>query len=386
MIYIVRHISWLILLLLMAACTTEEIIERNNGGETQGSGVVIDFQAGNEKKTRTTLTGSDSIQHVTYVHLYVFEGSDPASTCIGAENVEWRQPVGPTARQKYMMKIKLTPYETYTLLAVGLDCRLDADGKADLTTNSAATYGLPDGIVAGTPATPDGTPAVVGTSLSEAVARLTAAKTQADIAGSELFAGSVVIQAASDGTAMTTIDLWRRVAGVQGYFTNIPTGVTRIKLILYKEQYQDVPLMKRTVGDHGSTPLTGSTVLLDIPVTTDELQKETLTADDGTTYTKLPGSVLQSVYTLPLDAPPAGTGTLVLKTYKGDVEEKTYKVNAKLQNGMLVNSFPILANHFYTLGIKNSTIDEPIDLGGTIDETVFIRVDGSWQADVDIPM
>ena len=104
--------------------------------------------------------------------------------------------------------------------------------------------------------------------------------------------------------------------------------------------------MKRTIGDHGTTPLSGSTVLLDIPVTADELQKETLTADDGTTYTKLPGSVLQAAYMLPVDAPSAGTGTFVLKTYKGDVEEKTYKVNAKLQNGALVNSFPILANHF----------------------------------------
>lgn len=386
MIYIVRHISWLILLLLTAACTTEEIIERDNGGETQGSDVVIDFQTGNEKKTRTTLTGSDPIQHVTYVHLYIFKGSDPASPCIGAENVEWRQPVGQTARQKYMLKTKLTPYETYTLLAVGLDCRLDADGNADLTTNSAATYGLPGSIVAETPSAPDGTPGVAGTPLGDAVAKLTDAKGQDDIAGSELFAGSVVIEAASDGTAMTTVDLWRRVAGVQGYFTNIPTGVTRIELILYKEQYLDVPLMKRTIGDHGTTPLSGSTVLLDIPVTTDELQKETLTADDGTTYTKLPGSVLQAAYMLPVDAPPAGTGTFVLKTYKGDVEEKTYKVNAKLQNGALVNSFPILANHFYTLGIKNGTTDEPIDLGGTIDETVFIRVDGSWQADVDIPM
>ena len=232
MIYIVRHISWLILLLLTAACTTEEIIERDNGGETQGSDVVIDFQTGNEKKTRTTLTGSDHIQHVTYVHLYIFKGSDPASPCIGAEDVEWRQPVGQTARQKYMLKTKLTPYETYTLLAVGLDCRLDADGNADLTTNSAATYGLPGSIVAGTP-------------LGDAVAKLTDAKEQDDIAGSELFAGSVIIEAASDGTAMTTVDLWRRVAGVQGYFTNIPTGVTRIELILYKDQYLDVPLMKR---------------------------------------------------------------------------------------------------------------------------------------------
>lgn len=372
MIYIVRHISWLFLLLL-TACSTEEIIEREEGGSMQKGSVVVEFHAGNDKQTRTTLTGSDHIQHVTYVHLYIFKGSDPASPCIGAEDVEWRQPVGQTARQKYMLKTKLTPYETYTLLAVGLDCRLDADGNADLTTNSATTYGLPGSIVAGTP-------------LGDAVAKLTDAKGQDDIAGSELFAGSVVIEAASDGTAMTTVDLWRRVAGVQGYFTNIPTGVTCIKLILYKDQYLDVPLMKRTIGDHGTTPLSGSTVLLDIPVTTDELQKETLTADDGTTYTKLPGSVLQAAYMLPVDAPPAGTGTFVLKTYKGDVEEKTYKVNAKLQNGALVNSFPILANHFYTLGIKNSTTDEPIDLGGTIDETVFIRVDGSWQADVDIPM
>lgn len=382
---VLRHISWMILL-LFASCTAEEIIEPADSEAMAKGGVVIDFKAGSEKTTRTTLTGSDHIQHVTYVRLYIFEGADPDSRCIASENVEWKQSVGTTARQKYMLQTKLTPEATYTLLAVGLDCRPGADGKADLTTNSAATYNLPGSIVAGTPAAPDGTPAVGGTLLGEAVAKLAAAKTQKDIAGSELFAGSSIIKAASNGTAMTTIDLWRRVAGVLGYFTNIPNGVTGIKLILYKDQFQDVPLMKRVGTDYGTTPLTGSTVLLDIPVSNEELQKETLTADDGSTYTKLPGTVLQAAYMLPLDAPPAGTGTLVLKTYKGDVEEKKYIVKAKLKNGALVNTFPIQANHFYTLGIKNATTDQPIDLGGTIDETVFIRVDGSWQADIDIPM
>lgn len=48
-------------------------------------------------------------------------------------------------------------------------------------------------------------------------------------------------------------------------------------------------------------------------------------------------------------------------------------------------AFAIEANHFYSIGSKDATTDDPYDLGGLEDEVV-IYVDGNWQAEVNIPM
>lgn len=355
--------------MLLVSCTADEITVSDDSDE-----VTVVFKTDNGLSTRTTLAGSDNLQHVTYVHLYIFNGTTATSRCIASENANWKQSVGSTATQYYTLESKLPDLSgntTYTFLAVGLDCKL-TNSKADLTTGSAGTYGLPGTIVAGNGTT-------TGTTLSSAVARLADSKTQSDITISELFAGFREV-AVQRGKNTITIDLYRRVAGVLGYFTNIPNNVVDVKLVLYKSQYKNVPLRKKDISDYGTEVLTGSEVLLDFPVSNEILKQETIVAEDFT-YTKLPGTVLKGAYMLPLNAT-TGQNTLLLKTYNSSgTVVRTYSV--KLENG--TTDFPIVANHFYSLGIKNTTTDVPIDLGGTIDGVV-IRVDGSWQADVNIPM
>ena len=74
------------------------------------------------------------------------------------------------------------------------------------------------------------------------------------------------------------VDLWRRVAGVMGWFTNVPaqisgTNVSAIRISLYAQQNKQVPLLQRSqtpiFKDYISSPLTsvsGGRVLVEIPV------------------------------------------------------------------------------------------------------------------------
>lgn len=371
-------------LLLLSACTTHQSPYPDGDGEQGAGQVLIAFSAEPTVTTRTTLTGSDNLQHVTYVHLYIFKGNNSEARCIASENVEWMRPTGATASQIHWVRTRINYEEetVYTFLAVGLDCQRK-DSEIEFTTGSAGTYNLPGAIQSG-----DGLS--TGTKLSEAYARLADGKGQTDIATSELFAGYVQSKVKNDAGNWFTIDLHRRVAGVLGYFVNIPTGVANIKLIANTPQYTAVPLLrpKDDTADYGDEntdrfPETaGSEIVLDIPVTEEELLKEVLTADDGSTYTKYPGTVLKAVYMLPMRSL-AGKSTFRLVTYDKDgAVLKAYKV--KLEDKVTAD-FPIQANRFYSLGIKNKDTDEPIDLGGT-DGKLIIRVDGSWQADVDIPM
>ena len=358
----IYHILCLLALATLGACQTGD---DTNGQEENGQ-ITIKFTA--EPLTRTTLASSDNVQHVKYVQVYVFEGTDASAVCVASENVGWKQlQPGGTVTQYYTLKQKLDDGKTYTILAVGLD------NDNSEQEGSGYAYGLPDAIK-------------VGTTLGDAKATLAEGRTAADMNKAELFAGSNTVTVQHGANSITEITLRRRVAGVMVYFTNIPSDVERIQLKLYENQYKDVPLIARTNNDYGTVQVDGSTVLLDIEVNQDILKQEVVYASDGTTVvgTKLPGTVLQGAYMLPMPAPESGyTLTLVQIKSGGETPQEN---NLVLSSPASVSTnFPIEANCFYTIGRKDADHDEPYPLedlsGGD-----YIYVDGNWQADVDIPM
>lgn len=362
----IYHILCLLALATLGACQTGD---DTNGQEENGQ-ITIKFTA--EPLTRTTLASSDNVQHVKYVQVYVFDGTEASAVCVASENVGWKQlQPGGTVTQYYTLKQKLDD-GNYTILAVGLD-----NDKSE-KEGAGYAYGLPDAIKQ-------------GTTLGDAKATLVEDEdhTAADMNKAELFAGSNTVTVEPGANRITEITLKRRVAGVMAYFTNIPSDVTKIQLILYKDQYKDVPLIAQTSNDHGTVQVGGSTVLLDIDVNQDILKQEVVYASDRTTVvgTKLPGTVLQGAYMLPMPAPESeSTLTLVQIKEGGEIKQKNDLVLSNpASGGTGIKNFPIEANVFYTIGRKDADHDEPYSLGDLSDGD-YIYVDGNWQADVDIPM
>lgn len=362
----IYHILCLLALATLGACQTGD---DTNGQEENGQ-ITIKFTA--EPLTRTTLASSDNVQHVKYVQVYVFDGTDPSAVCVASENVGWKQlQPGGTVTQYYTLKQKLDDGK-YTILAVGLDNYNSDNSEKE---GSGYAYGLPNAIKQ-------------GTTLGDAKATLAEGRSAADMNKAELFAGSNTVTVQPGANRITEITLMRRVAGVMAYFTNIPSDVERIQLILYKNQYKDVPLIARKNNDYGTVQADNSTVLLDIEVNQNILEQEEVYASDGTVVgTKLPGTVLQGAYMLPMPAPESGY-TLTLVQIKSDgkpQQENKLVLSSPASGGTGIKNFPIEANVFYTIGRKDADHDEPYSLGDLSDGDC-IYVDGNWQADVDIPM
>lgn len=355
--------------LVLPSCEPERPAEESGA-------VTVRFRAVESIAVKTALWSSDNWQHVTEVLLYVFQGTGADARCVAVEDVDWRQPIGDGASQVYRLKAKLTQGIDYTLLAVGLDCEEDQDGNVLAATGSALTYGFPGCIQAGNGLSS-------GTTLAEAKARL-AGDDYSRMAVSELFAGWNTIRLKENFNTDVTITMERRVAGVLAYFTNIPEDVASINVFLHKNQYKDVPLQKASSYDHGSEVCSNSETLMRIPVTPEDMALEQVDFGPmGEPITKLPGSLLRGAYMLPLDSV-AGTVSIRVGLYDaGGSLIKEYTV--KTAGGQ--NDFPILANHFYSLGLKKQEegTDEPVDLG-TQDDEMVIWVHGDWQADVDIPL
>lgn len=375
----IYHILCLLALATLGAC---QIGDDTNGQEENGQ-ITIKFTA--EPLTRTTLASSDNVQHVKYVQVYVFDGTEASAVCVASENVGWKQlQPGGTVTQYYTLKQKLDDGKTYTILAVGLDNDNDEQEGSDNSEKegSGYAYGLPKAIKVKSETEQ-------GTTLGDAKATLAEGRTAADMNKAELFAGSNTVTVQPGANRITEITLKRRVAGVMAYFTNIPSDVERIQLKLYDNQYKDVPLIAQTSNDYGTVQAAGSTVLLDIEVNQDILEQEVVYASDGTVVgTKLPGTVLQGAYMLPMPAPESGY-TLTLVQIKKSGETQTQQENKLVlsnpASGSTGKNFPIEANVFYTIGRKDADHDEPYSLGDLSDGD-YIYVDGNWQADVDIPM
>lgn len=355
------------LIITLTSCANQD--EPTISGEAPMLTLRLETSAA-QSNMRSTLVSSDNVQHVRYVQLYIFRGTTTDAPCVVSRNVDWAQPIGSTAEQTYALPLSAFSPDgttTYTFLAVGLD-----DNPTSTTEGAAYAYALPDAIT-------------LGTTLGEAKAQLAASRTQSDLAHAELFAGTTtqIVNPSRDNAV--TIDLYRRVVGVQVYVTDVPSGVTDLQLVLHADQHSDVPLVKQadaadgTFLDHGAESLAASTCLLDLPVTTESLKGATVT---GTSLVKQEGSVLAACYMLPLEAPTAADGrTLQLKAYKGTALYKTWGValgTAKARS----YQYPLRANCFYTIGALNAQENEPISLGEA-ESDIVIEVEPNFEKDHD---
>lgn len=253
---------------LCAGCTDDASLDDGVGGSQGGAYITLTVPSGITPATRTVLPGSQNVQHATRVALYVFKhdtetdtlGAKYTGKCLSFDEIEWELQEdhdianamdGGTSTKTQRVKL---PDEwdisesnsenwnaTYTFLAVGSDetGTLD-DDKYDFDNNNAtATYGL-DGLD------------FTGKTLGECYAGLATGKTVDDIHGSELFAGTLTCKGSALGGKV--VNLYRRVAGVKGYFRRIPETaggetVNELRVVYFNSQATSVPYFKRWPQD-----------------------------------------------------------------------------------------------------------------------------------------
>lgn len=390
-----------------------------------GRTLELRISSGLNPASRTVLPGANNVQHVTKVALYLFKHTSAEDT-LGAsfvgmmtfDQVNWQQAIdaasttgASTQRQSVNIPKEWIPEEDrdrwFTFLAIGSD-------ETKESANSTKTYGLE--------------PSAEGKTLGDFYAELQTSCAMNDIHQSELFAGTLTLKGAQVNSS-TVINLYRRVAGVKGYFRRIPdqvnsVEVASVRVVYWNKQLTAVPFFKRYPKDgifcdydcRSTLPSTSA-----IPDKGDKFPDEAL---EACTYFTIPkDSFPQNIedestgivggedkvdyatagsYVLP--APGAvgnenatlyvllmsADGTVLDKRrvfFKSSYATRSLTRSATDQGTGIIGGqpgdeselnrqrrYPIIANNFYSIG----TADEPIDLS-TGETEVNLYVDPSWE-------
>ena len=318
-------------------------------------------------------------QHAQTVYLYIFEGSGNGAECVHCENVGWNEHFTQnggtlpehTAQMRYKLQYEgFQPNTTYTLMGVAL-----SDG-------AETVYGFPNALQ-------------TGTTLGEAIASLASRQTCDGIRTSEIYVGTVEYKT---NQYDTRIELFRRVAGVMGYFKNVPSNidgkrVTNLRISLYAKQNTQMPLVEReqspTFRDFIDSPTNEADgqVLVSIPLGTDDFGATKVVS--GGSYV-LPAAAPEGItdYTLRIEA--VGADGTILKTWRAKLPEGDELDQGETGGGTgIIDTesafrFPIVANHFYALGRPaDEDGDGPIDLEGA-GQDIVITIDPMWREEVDL--
>lgn len=364
-------------------------------------GVTVTISAQSDLQTRTTLPvyvgnlnqddgkGIRGVQHVTDVYLYVFEKSSGSEDyiCRSMQNVQWRERIQRDDNNKLPTETSVLPYTInykfskdciYKLVAVGIDNAKPTDEMQDYDgMNSALTYGLPNSIG-------------IDSNLSNPIT-LQSGKTTDDMAHSEFFTGYIDYIPSTQGTNLGTINLWRRVAGLQVCLNNIPQEVERVRILLYNSQNTEVNILPvpAAVNEHnkvadyitspyGKNPFNEKgRVLMDKVFTEDVVDGNAKVGTSSDAY-----QCSMTAFMLPMNIPDrerydytlvaefvttsitgiVGTSKKVrlMKPWQNS-DDLEFGEETDIATGIIDDLgkylFPIEANHFYCLGTPSNPIN-----------------------------
>lgn len=363
--------------LATAGCGQEDMPTPDTPDDSRPQ-VVLTFSASPGLTTRTQLPGPQYLQHVQTMHLYIFNGTGDDASCVAYEKVDWEDVKAPAGGANTVSKNHKVQYkdfavgQPYTFIAVGLDDR------------SGDTYGLPTSVQ------------VDQTTLATAKAVLDIAnsKTREDIAVSELFGGSLVLTPVAAGQLTGTIELKRRVAGVFGYFKNIPQQVKEkkvasLRIELYKPQNKSIWLTAKPTKDED--------VIMDPIANTDDnkILVEIPLIPENTIEDKV---ISKGSYVLPMKAPTTEDCTLLVTLVAEDgTTLQSRNVKYKLDDTISDTSggtgiitvtkdlyrFAINANWFYQIGSET----EPVEWKEEEEQNnIVITVHPNWEGVTEIPL
>lgn len=363
-------------LLTFSACSNDDAFNEDEtnvtAGETRNVELTFNFSVNSGEQTRggRPLYSSEALQQVNAMKVYVFKASGDDyvySEEINGNNFGFNNSTAQgTESHSYTLTDKLTD-GTYKFLAVGYE-----EGYS--TTFKALTM---------TPTT----------KLSELLLELNNGQ-NAD----EVFSGvseAVTVNATSTSFNVG-VELNRVVAGILGYFKNVPFKIenggkmVQVKHVLVNviKKGTSAKLADRTANGVDESKYT----IIDINMSSYSQDGDNnwyaVAAQSGDVAT-VKNSVLQGAYSLPIAAVASSNTLEVVLT--GDDKStalKTFKVKD-------VDSydFAINANHFYSLGQKKTDDgtnggtpdpgtddddDDPIDLSK--DQIITITVNANWSA------
>lgn len=363
-------------LLTFSACSNDDAFNEDEtnvtAGETRNVELTFNFSVNSGEQTRggRPLYSSEALQQVSAMKVYVFKESDGEYVYskeitddgnFGFNNIT---AVG-TESHSYTLTDKL-PDGKYKFLAVGYE--------DDYTTTFEGLTMTPD-----------------ATKLSELLLKLNAGQ-NAD----EVFSGvSEDVTVSATSTSFNVgVELHRVVAGILGYFKNVPYEIekdgsmVRVKHVLVNviKKGTSAKLADRTASGVDESKYT----IIDIDMSSYSKDGDNnwydVPAKSGAVAT-VENSVLQGAYSLPIAAVTDNNTLEVVLT--GDDKStvlKTFKVKDVDDYDFAIN-----ANHFYSLGQKKTDDDtnggtpgpdtdddddEPIDLSK--DQIITITVNAEW--------
>lgn len=311
-------------------------------------------------------------QHVQNVMLYILKAAETEDeyTCISCEDVKWSeffegQLPEVTAEMPYRLHTVLDAMTTYTFLAVGYE----AEPVYQIQTG--------DGTLLFDEASQK--PTSERFTLEELNASLQANKTKADIAANELFTGQLTVTTDANGVIPegSVVELRRRVAGISACFVfdNFQEMPGKVAVMLYADQNQSVPALKRTWQEPFFTDYLESPLASSDEVNNRCLMELDVKEEEGGQWK----TESQSVYVLPIPAPEYNNAvnyTLAVVVYNQSGGIIATKRAALAANGELIFNtdlgtgivddesfyrYPIVANRFYNLGNADTPLNVVFD-------------------------
>lgn len=336
--------------LLMFSCSKDEDI-KSDGSANDGK-VYFELSAVNKLNdglgTKAPVYSQEASQHVTRVTVYAFamQGSDYVFTK-SYDIPGWTD--GTTFKRYAVADGDKVPQGNYKFLAVGRD----ATDMFTVTTPNATTK------------------------YEEMLASISASGNE-----SEIFAGSTIATVLPQGSRVN-IEMTRKVAGVLGYFKNVPQTLNGTTVNYLRLTVSNSNQMVNLTNGTGINTEALTYRIIDMDLSTQSVSNGVYTGNDlsGQGVVKVPNSQLGGSFFMPVSGV-----TMTLGLYDtNNVPVKEWVV--KDAAGAL-STFDILANNFYSLGMKavagsttgdpqNPTDDDaPIDL--LTDQNIVITITPAW--------
>lgn len=355
--------------MMFSACSNDEnLSEIASNGEARPVELSMDFTVSSGAETRAgrPLYSSEALQRVNNLQLYIFkEGKFEKSEKIEAFNNN-------TSQGNESHTYKFTPQlenGNYQFFAVGFE---EDQAYKELNFSKGTT------------------------TLDDAALELSENSKDA----AEVFAGVSTQHTVNDDTKSLTasVTLTRTVAGVLGYFKNIPYEVAkddemkRVMKVCVELVNKGTAANLKDNTTKSSTNATYKMLTIDLNDKNKDGDNNWYKNEAGTKPATVANSFLAGGYVLPFSKT-VGQPTFKVVLYgDGDVALKTYKVQVE---GSTDTELNVLANHFYSLGHKSKDDsteggggeedkDDPIDLSK--DQVITITVNANWETIHDLEL
>ena len=377
-------------LLGFSACSSDDALDDSQStvttGEMQDVELTFNINVNSGKETRggRPLWSSEALQQVQYMNLYIFKDDNGTykydKEITGGNNFGFNSD-NKTAQgdetHSYTLTTKLEAGAKYKILAVGYEEGYNATFKTlSLTTGT--------------------------TTLAQAKIELAEAVNAAD----EMFSGVTKEIDLSTGTTSFNVDveLKRVVAGVLGYFKNVPYklendgSLVQVKHILVQVAKKGTSALLETRA--ASEASDGYTTIIDIPLTGSQDGDNNWYAnstDPASGVQIEANSFLKGAYSLPIAA--HGSNATLKVVLTGDQTSTILKEYPVVMDGTN-NKFALDANSIYMIGHKSKADgtdgedgeeggedpddkdDDPVDLSK--EQILNIKVVAGWDGKYDL--